>query len=132
MDERPQTITGPFGRFTRQANGLIYFYKQNELAIDTSTAVKFLEIVRALDNSGAARIIVVQGHGVEYSFDAQRLLLKNDVIGRIAYVIETSAQYLTVELLQDVAKSFRSPIKVKIFQDIEKAEAWLLEEGSEK
>ena len=132
MDERPQTITGPFGRFTRQANGLIYFYKQNELAIDTSTAVKFLEIVRALDTSGAARIIVVQGHGVEYSFDAQRLLLKNDVIGRIAYVIETSAQYLTVELLQDVAKSFRSSIKVEIFQEIEKAEAWLLEEGSEK
>ena len=132
MDERPQTITGPFGRFTRQANGLIYFYKQDDLAIDTSTAQKLLDVIHALDDSGAARILVVQGHGVEYSFNAQRLLLKNDVIGMVAYVIQTSTQYLTAELLQDMAKSFKSQIKVAIFQDIEAAEVWLLEEGSEK
>ncbi len=132
MDDPSQTISGPFGRFTRQANGLIYFYKQDDLAIDTSTAQKLLDVIHALDDSGAARILVVQGHGVEYSFNAQRLLLKNDVIGMVAYVIQTSTQYLTAELLQDMAKSFKSQIKVAIFQDIEAAEVWLLEEGSEK
>lgn len=129
MHNKSQTITGPFGRFTRQANGLIYFYKQDDLAIDKATAQKFLDVVRTLDSSGAVRIIVVQGHGVEYSFDAQRLLLKNDVLGMIAYVIQTGTQYLTAELLQDVAKSLKSQIQVEIFQEIEAAEAWLLEEG---
>ncbi|MBK8904897.1 MAG: hypothetical protein IPM53_27205 [Anaerolineaceae bacterium] len=129
MEEHPRTITGPFGRFTRQANGLIYFYKQDDLAIDVSTAQKFLDIIRQLDNSGEVRIIVVQGHGVEYSFDAQRLLLKNDVLSMIAYVIQTGTQYLTAELLQDVAKSLKSQIQVEIFQEIEAAEAWLLEEA---
>ncbi len=132
MDDPSQTISGPFGRFTRQANGLIYFYKQDDLAIDTSTAQNLLDVIHALDDSGAARILVVQGHGVEYSFNAQRLLLKNDVIGMVAYVIQTSTQYLTAELLQDMAKPFKSQIKVAIFQDIEAAEVWLLEEGSEK
>lgn len=132
MDETSETISGPFGRFTRQANGLIYFYKQDDLAINTTTAQDFLEIIQSLDDSGRARILVVQGHGVEYSFDAQRILLANDVIGMIAYVIETSAQYITAELLQDVGKSFKSQIKVAIFQGIEDAEAWLLDEGSKK
>ncbi len=128
MDESSQTITGPFGRFTRQPNGLIYFYKNNDVAIDIPTAKKFLDVIQTLDDSGAARIVVVQGHGVEYSFGAQRLLLKNNIIGMIAYVIQTGAQYLTAELLQDIAKSFRSHIKVEIFQEVEEAEVWLLEE----
>ena len=120
------TITGPYGRFTRKENGLIYFYKANDIAIDKSMAVQFLEIIRDLDDSGAARVIVVQGHGVEYSFQAQRLLLTSNLIENLAYVIQTSTQMHTIEVLQDVAKIFKSKYRVKTFSYVEEAEAWML------
>ncbi|MCA9955214.1 MAG: hypothetical protein H6657_10915 [Ardenticatenaceae bacterium] len=126
MDEQSQTITGPFGHFIRRANGLVYFYKRDDLAIDMSTAEKFLDTVRVLDDSGDARVMVIQGQGVEYSFEAQHLLLTNDVVGKVAYVIQTGTQYLTVELLQNMAKSFKSRMQLAIFQEVEEAEKWLL------
>lgn len=126
MQNKHQSIVGSFGRFTREENGLIYFYKADDIAIDKPTAEKFLGIVDTLDGSGAANIIVVQGHRVEYSFDAQRLLLTSDLLAKIAYVIQTTTQHLTAELLQDLAKTLRSHVEVRIFDHVEEAEAWLL------
>ena len=128
MSDKSTTITGPFGRFTRKENGIVYFYKVDDIAIDQATAKEFLEIIRQLDDSGSAPILVVQGHRVEYTFDAQRTLLTSDLIGKLAYVIQTTTQQLTAELLQDMAKTLRSHYKVGVFQLVEKAEAWLLGE----
>ena len=126
MQNKTQSIVGSFGRFTRDENGLIYFFKADDIAIDKSTAEKFLEIVAALDGSGTAQIIVIQGHRVEYSFDAQRLLLTSDLLANIAYVTQTTTQHLTAELLQDLAKTLRSHVEIQIFNHVEEAETWLL------
>ncbi|MBK8903093.1 MAG: hypothetical protein IPM53_18025 [Anaerolineaceae bacterium] len=126
MDDKPQTITGPFGRLIRQENGLIYFYKADGITIDKPMAIKFIEIVSELDDSGSARVLVIQGDRVEYTFDAQQILLTNKVLGRIAYVATTTVQQLTTELLQDLAKTFKARFPVGIFGHIEEAEEWLL------
>ena len=125
-DDNSTIVTGPFGRFTRKENGIIYFYKVDDIAIDKAMAAQFLEIIRELNDSGFAPILVIQGHRVEYSFDAQRLLLTSDLIGKLAYVIQTTTQLLTAELLQDMAKTLRSNYKVGIFQHVKEAEDWLL------
>lgn len=127
MRDKSTTISGTFGRFTCKENGIIYFYKVDDIAIDQATAKKFLEIIRELDNSGAARILVVQGHRVEYTFNAQRLLLTSELIGKLAYIIQTTTQLLTAELLQDMAKTLKSNYKIGIFRRVEEAEGWLLE-----
>lgn len=127
-DDKSTTITGSFGRFTLKENGIVYFYKEDDIAIDKSTAVEFLEIIRQLDDSGSARVLVVQGHRVEYTFDAQRTLLTSDLIDKLVYVIQTTTQQLTAELLQDMAKTLRSNYKVGIFQHVGEAEDWLLQE----
>lgn len=127
-NDKSTTIIGPFGRFTRKENGLIYFYKEDDIAIDKSTAIEFLEIIRQLDDTGFARILVIQGHGVEYSFEAQQQLLTSNLIGKLAYVIQTSTQLLTAELLQEMAKTLRSHYQVRVFQYRPEAEVWLLED----
>lgn len=128
-DDESTTITGSFGRFTLEENGIIYFYKEDDIAIDKSTAIEFLEIIRQLDDSGSARVLVVQGHRVEYTFDAQRLLLTSDLIAKLAYAIQTTTQQLTAELLQDMAKTLKSNYEVEIFQRVGEAEDWLLTGG---
>lgn len=127
MRDKSTTISGTFGRFTRKENGIIYFYKVDDIAIDQAIAKKFLEIIHELDNSGAARILVVQGHRVEYTFNAQRLLLTSELIGKLAYIIQTTTQLLTAELLQDMAKTLKSNYKIGIFRRVEEAEGWLLD-----
>jgi hypothetical protein len=127
MRDKSTTISGTFGRFTRKENGLIYFYKVDDIAIDKVTAMKFLEAVRELDDSGSAKILVIQGHRVEYTFDAQRVLLTTDLIGKLAYVIQSTTQQLTAELLQDMAKTLKSNYKIGIFRRVEEAEGWLLD-----
>lgn len=127
MEQDIRTISSPFGKFTRGENGLIYFYKIDDLYIDKQTAEKFVEIINQLDRARTPKVIVIQGRRVEYSFEAQRILLASGIFAKIAYVIETSAQYLTAEVLQDIAKTFRSSTEVRIFSHIEEAEAWGLE-----
>lgn len=130
-DNKPTTIAGPFGRFTREKNDIIYFYKVDDIAIDQATAIEFLKIIRELDDSGSARLLVIQSHRVEYTFNAQRVLLTSDLIGKLAYVTQTTTQMLTAELLQDMAKTLRSKYQVRVFRHVQEAEAWLLGEGEE-
>lgn len=127
MEQDIKTISSPFGNFIRGENGLIYFYKIDDLSIDKQTAVKFVEIINELDSAGAPKVIVIQGQRVDYSFEAQQILLASGVFAKVAYLIETSAQYVTAEVLQDIAKTFHSSTEVRIFSHIEEAEAWLLE-----
>ena len=127
MANNAQTVISPYGTIVRQENGLIYYYKSDDISIDSSVANELLKLLYTLDNSYAAKVIVVQGHRIEYSFEAQRLLLTSELFAKIAYVIETSTQFMTAELLQDLAKTFQSQAEIKLFQQVEEAEAWLLE-----
>ena len=126
MNDSARTIQGPHGPFARQENGLIYFYKNDGVTIDKATALEYLKSVRALDDSGKARLIVIQGHHVEYTFDAQHVLLTNALISGLAFVIQTNTQLLTAGLLKDMAKTFQAKYPVAIFNHIEEAEEWLL------
>lgn len=129
MTGMSQTLEGPHGRFTRQENGLIYFYKLDDLTIDKAAALEYLTIIRALDDSGTARLIVIQGHQVEYTFDAQYTLLTNTLLGGLAFVVETDRQHLTAELLKELARIFKARYPVAIFDRIQEAEVWLLAQG---
>lgn len=126
MANDTKTVSSSVGSFTRKENGLIYFYKTNDLSIDKETAEHFLELFSQLDDSGQGKLIVIQGQRVEYSFDAQRTLLTNKYLSHVAYVLENSKQYVSGEVLQDMAKTFQSHIKVGLFQSVQEAEAWLL------
>lgn len=126
MAKREQTVTSPFGHFTRRENELVYFYKTNDLTIDKQTAETFLELFSQLDDSGNGKLIVIQGLRVEYTFEAQRILLTNKFLSHVAYVVENSKQYMSAETLKDIARTFRSHIKVELFRTVEEAEAWLL------
>ena len=126
MDDKLQTIAGAHGRFTRQENGLIYFYKADGIVTEKASALEYLESVRALDDSGTARLIVVQGRQIEYTFEAQHILLTNTYLGGLAFVTETKSQILTAELLKELARTFKAKFPVGIFDRIEEAEKWLL------
>ncbi|MAT99654.1 MAG: hypothetical protein CL608_21135 [Anaerolineaceae bacterium] len=126
MGSQPQTIIGPHGRFTRQENGLIHFYKTDGVTIDEATALQYLESVRALDDSGTARVLVIQGKKVEYTFEAQHTLLTNKLLSGLAFVTQDNMQRLTTGLLRDLARAFRAKFPVGIFESVEEAEAWLL------
>ena len=126
MESKPQLIVGEFGRFIRRANGFIYFYKANGVSVDKPTAIDFLEIIQRLDDSGCAKMIVIQGSNTEYTFDAQRLLLTNNILGGIAYVVETGPQLMGAEVMQSLAKSLHSHYQVEIFPRVEDAEDWYL------
>lgn len=122
-----KTIDSPYGQVLYKDNGLVYYYKTDDLSMDQQAAKELLKTLRTIDDSGAIKIIVVQGQRVEYSFEAQRILLTSKLLAKIAYVIQTSTQYMTAELLQDIARTFRSHIEIELFQRVEEAEAWLLE-----
>ena len=51
MSKNVRTITDTHGRFTRQENGLIYFYKADGVTTEKASALEYLESVRALDDS---------------------------------------------------------------------------------
>ncbi len=126
MNDSSRTILGPHGRFVRQENGLIYSYKTDNVTIDKATALENLKSIRALDDSGMARLIVIQGRHVEYTFNAQHILLTNTLLSGLAFVIQTKTQLLTAGLLKDMAKTFKAKYPVAIFNHIEDAEDWLL------
>ena len=93
---------------------------------DKAAALEYLESIRVLDDSGMARVIVVQGHHLEYTFDAQHTLMTNTLLGGLAFVTKTKSQLLTAELLRDLARTFKAKFPVAIFERIEEAEEWLL------
>jgi hypothetical protein len=126
MDNKPQLVAGPFGRFIRKANGLIYYYKAEGLSIDKPTAIQFLEIIKRLDDSGCAKIIVIQGSNADYTFDGQQFLLTNNTLGGIAYVVETGPQLMAAEVMQNLARTLHSCYQVGAFHSVRDAEEWYL------
>lgn len=61
-----------YGRVFRHENGLIFIYLKDDTSINLQQAQKLVEDVRTLDDSGQARLLVVQGNNNDLSFEAQR------------------------------------------------------------
>ena len=127
MNQNLQILIGPFGRFIRKENGLIYYYKPHGITMDKSMVVTCLDKIRELDDSGNARLIVIQGFSVEYTFDAQYTILTTDLLAGLAYVTQNNAQYLIANLIQDIGKTLKAKFPIGIFANIRDAETLLLQ-----
>lgn len=68
-----KTVTCSTGHLYRAENGLIYFEKLDNAIMDKKAILEVLEVIYELDDSGSARIVVLQGHPVSYTFEAQQL-----------------------------------------------------------
>jgi hypothetical protein len=108
MNEIVKTIDGACGRFILQENGIIYFYKKDNIVIDETTAQACIESIQALDNSGRAKLMVIQGNCVEYTFNGKQTVLTTPIYEKVALVTRTKAQHLVGEILQDMTKAFKS------------------------
>ena len=128
MDSQSQTITNTLGKFSVGENGIIYFQQVDNFITDERAAAAILESVFALDNSGAARVIVIQGQGVEYSFKSILALITSHVVSQLAFVAQTKTQLLTSGLLKQLAKTLKAQFAIELFSSVEHAEAWLREE----
>lgn len=126
MNEDSLTITGPFGRLVRKENGVIYYYKQDDLVTDSATAVLILAAISQLDNSGQARIIVIQGLPTSYTYDAQEILSATTCLHKAALVAQNSTQFSTGSVLKSVAKAHRAAFEVEVFNSVAEAEAWIM------
>lgn len=126
MIDETHKVVRPFGWFIRGENGLVYFNKGNNLQIDRPTIEDVLQTVCQLDDSGKARLILIQGCQVEYTFEAQHYLIKSDALGGLACVARTHTQRIIAETVQSMATLLRANYPFRVFDDIVAAEAWLL------
>ncbi len=126
MNEDPLTITGPFGRLVRRENGVIYYYKRDDLVTDYATAVLVLEAIAQLDDSGQACVIVIQGLPTSYTYDAQQILSKATCMRKAALVARNSTQFSTGTVLKSVAKAHKAVFEVEVFNSVAEAEAWIM------
>lgn len=131
MDGKPRLIAGSFGQLLRKKNGLIYFYMQHDhnTVFDKQGVLTFLEIVHRLDDSGSARIIVIQNGCQEPTSEAQLLLVNSKLIAGLACIAVTNAQEFSAERFVGVVKSHPVSFPIQVFRLIEKAESWLLNSG---
>ncbi len=132
MDGKPRLIAGPFGQLLRKKNGLIYFYmpQDRKTVFNKQSVLTFLEIVHRLDDSGSARIIVIQNGCQEPTFEGQFLLVNSKLIAGLACMAATNAQGLSADRFVGFVKSHSPNFPIRVFRLIEKAENWLLNSGS--
>ena len=126
MDHKSQTIAKPFGNLTRHKNGLIYFCKNENILIDGREIVQILKSVRELDNSGDARMIIFSGRDTEYTYDAQHLLLKNKILGALAFVVQAEYEPPNLERSEVLSRLYEPKYPIAIFDNIKAAERWHL------
>lgn len=132
MTNRTQTIARPFGQLTRCSNGLIYFHKTADILIDGKEVLELLKSIRELDNSRQARLIIVPGSGAEYTFDAQHLLLKNTLLGGLAFVVNGEDEPPALERSQVLSRFYEPKYPVAIFDNVPEAEQWHLNAQNNK
>lgn len=126
MHHKSQTIAKPFGTLIRRKNGLIYFHKNENALIGGDEILQLLKTVRKLDSSGNARMIIVPGSNAEYTYDAQYLLLKNKILGGLAFVVQAGEEPPSLERPQVLSRLYKPTYPVAIFGDVKEAERWHL------
>ena len=124
MNDINQMITCCAGDFVRRENGLIYYNKKDDLITDERTALEFIDAIQQLDNSGSARVIVIQGQLASYTFEAQKLYFATAGVKKAALVCKNKTQEEVALLLKGMTKAFKSPTEVGVFRLVEDAEAW--------
>lgn len=126
MAHKSQTIAKPFGNLTRRKNGIIYFCQNENTIIDGSEIVQILKFIRELDNSGDARMIVCADNNTVYTYDAQHLLLKNKILGALAFVVQAEYEPPNLERSEVLSRLYEPKYPIAIFDNIKAAERWHL------
>ena len=116
----------PYGRIFHHDNGIIYIHVIDNASIDLPEAIQIIEDIRALDNSGKARLLVVQGSGNDMSFAAQTHLGKANAVSHFALVVQSRLQAEAANFFVRLIKMFRATYEMRIFHALIQAERWLL------
>ena len=123
--ENLPTVTGNFGKLELGENGIIYYYKKDDLVTTYEVAVEVLDSICKLDNSGKARIILIQGVPTSYTFDAQQILAVATCMSKAAIVVQNAIQIQTGNVLKSIAKAHNAIFELEVFESIAEAEAWM-------
>ena len=116
----------PYGRIFRHTNGIIYIYWRDNKSFTIHDARQIVADSRALDDSGRARLLVVQGINNDLSFEAQRYLGTVEGLTHLALVVQNKLQADVAQFFLALLKLFHSPYELRVFYRLKEAEAWLL------
>lgn len=114
-----------YGRVFRHENGIVYIYVDNNASINLPEAVQIIEDICAFDDSGQARLLVVQGSNNDMSFAAQSYLGKANAVGFFALVVQSRLQAEVAQFFINLIQIFRATYEMRIFYQLSQAEAWL-------
>lgn len=120
-----QAINAIYGRLSLQENGIIYWYLPDGVSVDISEAQQLVQDVRTLDNSGSARLLIVQGTNNDFSFSAQKYLGTVDGVSHLALVVNNRFQAKIAQLFMSMMRWLRSPYEMRFFYQLSNAETWL-------
>ena len=115
-----------YGRIRRHDNGLVYFYFHDGISVCLEDARQIVELIRSLDDSGQARLLIVQGNSNDLTFEAQRYLGTINVLTHLALVTRGCLQAEVAQFFMGLLRILRSPYEMQTFYQVEAAEDWLL------
>jgi len=119
------TISAYFGILTRRENGILYFYKQDDLAINENVAIDILTAIYELNGTTPVRIIVFQSSPTSYTFEGIEILLGAENFPKSAIVCSTTIQRSVGHLIQNLARAQKTEFDIGVFAFVEEAEAWI-------
>lgn len=118
-----------YGRVFQHENGLVHIYLNDDLSLDLPTAQQLVEDVRALDSSGQARLLVIQGINNVLSFDSQRYLGTVEGVCCLALVVQSRVQADIAQFFVRLLGMLRSSYEMRVFDKASLAEKWLLDKS---
>ena len=115
-----------YGRIFLHENGVVYIYFRDCTPIDLKVAQTLVDDVRALDDSGQTRLLVVQGKNNDMSFEAQHFLGTVHGVSHLALVVHNRLQAEVAKFFVSFLVFLRSSYEMRVFSQLKPAETWLL------
>lgn len=115
-----------YGRIFRHPNGIVYVYMDDDVSVGIDDAKQLVIDVRALDNSGKARLLIVEGARNDMSFEAQYFLGTVRGVTHLALVVHSKLQAEVGQFFLSMLQVFHSPYEMRVFHLLQQGEAWLL------
>lgn len=122
----PDMMHTGYGRIFRHPNNIIYIYMADDISLSIEDARQLVLDARKLDNSGQARLLIVEGARDDLNFEAQRYLATVRSVTFLALVVGSKVQADVAQFFLSMLRVFRSPYEMRVFHLLHQAEAWLL------
>lgn len=128
MSQEPvnEVIHAGYGRIFRHPNGIIYIYLADDVSLNIDDARQLVTDVRKLDNSGQARLLIIQGIRNDLNFEAQYYLGKVHGATHLALVVRSKLQAEVAQFFISMLQLFHSPYEMRAFHLLQQAEEWLI------